>query len=63
MRDNKNTEQQYGEGVVQSSFDIEPNTDFDKEINQDGKSITEYSVTLNVSSKGKTKTIAFIVGA
>ena len=43
MRD---TEQQYGEGVVQSSFDIEPNTDFDKEINQDGKSITEYSVTL-----------------
>ena len=63
MRDNKNTEQQYGEGVVQSSFDIEPNTDFDKEINQDGKSITEYSVTLNVSGKGKTKTIAFIVGA
>lgn len=52
-----------GETAFRSSFDIEPNIDFDKEIIQDGNSISEYTVTLNVSGKGKTKTIAFIVGA
>lgn len=51
------------EGVFRSSFDIEPTIDFDKELIEDGNSISEYTVTLNVSDKGKTRTIAFIVGA
>lgn len=51
------------DGAVRSSFDIDPNIDFEKEIIQDGNSISEYSVTLNVSGKGQTKTVAFIVGA
>ena len=52
-----------GEGIVRSSFDIDPNIDFQKEIIEDGNSISQYTVTLNVSGKGQTKSIRFIVGA
>jgi hypothetical protein len=52
-----------GDGAVRSSFDIDPKIDFEKELTLDGNSISEYTVTLNVSGKGQTKTVAFIVGA
>ena len=55
--------EEFGEGAVTSSINIEPNTDFETEIMGNGKSISKYSVTLNVSGKGLTQAIAYIVGA
>ena len=57
---NRTTE---GDGAVRSSFDIEPTIDFEKELMDNGKSISKYTVTLNVSGKGLTQAIAYIVGA
>jgi len=52
-----------GENKVISDFDISPRTDFEKETTQDGKSISNYTVTLNVSGKGVRLARAYIVGA
>ena len=57
-----NTGQEYAEGVVTASINLEPNVDFEQQI-IDGKSISKYTVVLNVSGKGLKTAIRFTIGA
>ena len=61
--DSESASEEFGKGAVTSSINIEPTIDFEKELMDNGKSISKYRVTLNVSDTGLTKAIAYIVGA
>ena len=56
------TGQEYAAGAVTGSIDLDPNIDFEKEI-IGGKSISKYTVVLNVSGKGVKSAIRFTIGA
>jgi hypothetical protein len=50
-------------GFVQSMINIDPQFLFDDQININGRSITKYTITLNVSGKGKRLALQFTIGA
>jgi|MDSV01.2.fsa_nt_gb hypothetical protein len=61
--DADSTTDDFGDDVVNTSLEIDPITDFKDETVKDTKTISKYTVTLNVSGKGLTKAIRFTIGA